>query len=336
MDTFRLKVGLIGAGRMGQLYARIINESRMAQIVALVGNTPEKTEAVAQKFNVVGYPNGDYASLWQHDLDAVIIATPEWDHLTPTLQAFEHDCHVLLEKPMTHTLPEAQKIYEASQANDKIGMLCHVLRFDPRFAILQQKVQAGDLGDIKHIYARRSADQATFQRIAGRCHAAYWLSPHDVDLMRWITGAEVTQVRAHGIVDAAQISDGFFADLWFSNGMVARFENTWAGSGFNGVWRWGQFDIEGTNGRADITPSEQGMMIHKRDGSVTSPDTVGRPELHGRITGSFAALVHHFLDAILGYADPIMTLEDGLRTVEAAAAMEKSMQENRVVQIDEL
>lgn len=331
----QLNIGLIGAGRMGMSYARIVNESRLGQVVALVGNTPAKTDAAAQALNIPGYAHANYQALFDnHALDAVVIATPEWDHLTPTLLALEAGLPVLLEKPMTHQLEEAQKIAAASQ--HQLVMLCHVLRFDPRFAALRQMVQGGELGQIQHIYARRSADSATFARLAGRCHSAYWLSPHDVDLMRWITGAEVVRVRAHGIHNANQTHDGIFADLWFDNGMVARFENTWASQPLNGVWRWGQFDIEGTQGRVDITPSDQGMLVHLADGSVTSPDTVGRAEINGRLYGAFPRLVHHFMEAVLGLTDPIMTVTDGLATVRVAAAMERSIDEGRIIEMHEI
>lgn len=330
-----LNVGLIGAGRMGQLYARIVNESRLGRIVGLVGNTPDTTNAAAQRLGVTGYSHANYGALWaNHALDAVIIATPEWDHLTPTLQALDQGLHILLEKPMTHQLGEAEAIFKLAQGNGRVFMLCHVLRFDPRFAVLQRLVKAGELGTIKNIYARRSTDQDTFKRIQGRCHPAYWLSPHDVDLMRWITGAEVTRVRAHSVGSGKEYSDGLLVDLWFNNGAVARFENTWVAPPLNGLWRWGQFDIEGTTGRADITPSEQGFMVYQSNGSVNAPDTLSRPELHGRVRGAFAELTQHFLEAALGYTQPIMSAADGLITVRVAAAIERSLQENQALNVE--
>lgn len=323
-----LRIGLIGAGRMGQLYARIVNESGRGQIVALVGNRPEKTAAAASRFDVAGYPNGNIAALWEnHSLDAVIVATPEWEHLQPSLESLQRGLPLLLEKPMTNRLDEAERIFQAAQGH--LVMLCHVLRFDPRFAILRERVQHGELGQVKHIYTRRSTDRATYQRIDGHCHPAYWLSPHDVDLMRWITGAEVVRVQAH-------LAEGVFADLWLSDGTVGRFENTWsAPATLNGVWRWGLFDLEASAGRAEITPSEQGFTLFHGDGRLESPDSVGHPELHGRITGAFAALVNHFLAVVGGDESPIMTAADGLATVRVAAAIERSILENRPVDLSE-
>jgi UDP-N-acetylglucosamine 3-dehydrogenase len=331
----KTRVGLIGAGRMGQLYARIVNESGLGQVVALVGNSPAKTQEAARSLDVPGYAEGDTASLWgNHELDAVIVATPEWEHLQPSLETLERGLPLLLEKPMTHNLEEAESIFRAAEGH--LVMLCHVLRFDDRYAALRERVQQGQLGDIQYIYARRSADQNAYRRIHGRCHSAYWLSPHDVDQIRWITGAEVTRVFAHGIKDGTAPIDGIFMDLWLSNGAVARIENTWTAPALNGVWRWCLLEVEGTEGRAEIVPSEQGFMVYRSDGIVETSEAILQSELHGRVRGAFASLVQHFLQVVRGEAEPIMNAKDGLVTVRVAAAAERSIREGRIVEMAEI
>jgi predicted dehydrogenase len=331
-----LKIGLIGAGRMGSLYGRIVNESGMGKIVALVGNTPTKTRQAAQTLDCAGYPQGDLDSLWQkHALDAVIVATPEWEHLRPSLQALERGLPLLLEKPMTDSWTDAQTLAQAVPQNHLI-MLCHVSRFDPRFAHLREAVRAGKLGKVRHIYARRSADQATFARLAGRTHPAYWLTPHDVDLMRWMTGAEVVEVTAHGILDGTSHADGLFVDLRFADGTVGRIENTWTTQALQGIWRWGQFDLQGERGHADVTPSEGGYQLYSPDAPPDMPDMFYAPEIAGRIEGAFARLVHHFLRSVQHQTPPSITLADGLESLRVATAIKIALAEKRPVALSEV
>jgi len=325
----KLRVGLIGSGRMAGLYGRIIQQSPLAAVVAVVGNTPAKTEQLAQSLGCRALPHQDYAALWALAPDAVVIATPEWAHVQPTLQALAQNTHILLEKPLTDNLADAQQIGGAALGYEKTLMLCHVLRFDPRFALLRQAVHKGDFGAVRHVYMRRSTDYQTYQRIAGKFHPAFWLTPHDVDLLRWITGAEVEQVQAHLAPD-----DGLWVDFWLSNGALARLENSWASAPLAPLWRMEQFDLTGTQGRADLLPAQNGMQFYTADGGVSVPDTVYQPEVHGQVRGLFAELIQHFLAVCLGKQAPVMTFADGLHTMYVADAIQRAAETGQRVRVE--
>ncbi len=330
-----LNIGLIGAGRMGQLYARILQEDGRARVVALVGHSPENTAQAATQLGVPGYADGHTERLWAaHDLDAVIVATPEWAHRAPTLDALARGLPVLLEKPIAHSLDDARAIEDA--AAGQVVMPCHVCRFDPRFSALRVAAQEGDLGPLRHAYTRRSTPYPVYERLAGRCHPAYWLAPHDVDLLRWITGAEVVSVRAAALEDGTGARDGLFLDLRLSNGLLARVETTWSDAPLNGLWRWDQFDLSGEDGRADCIPSEGGLRVHYAGGRVTAPDMFLAPEINGRVGGAFAAMIGHFLDVITRRVPPLVTLADGLASIRVAAAAERSLHEGRTVRLGEI
>ena len=332
----RVRFGVIGVGRMGALYARIIQEHPVAELVALTGNTPEKTAEAASTFGVPGYPNGGFIEMLDKhpDLDAVIIATPEWEHLEPAVQSLDRGIAVLLEKPMACTLADAQRIAEAAETSSGPLMLCHSLRFDPRFARMKEAVAAGAVGTVQYLYGRRNADQQAATRILGRCHPAYWLSPHDIDIMRWVTGSEVTQVHAQALQDGSQSSDGLLISLRFSNGVVGRVENIWTTPRLNGRTRWGVFDIQGSAGAIELSAFEQGLQIYRADGSVESPDTHESPILHGKVFGVFPALVDHFIGVVEGNHEPLVTVHDGLATIAIAAAAERSLAEGKEIALE--
>jgi predicted dehydrogenase len=338
MKRVELQIGIIGAGRMGRLYARIIQESPFARLVAMVGNTQPGCDEAARLFGVPVYAQGKFNLLWERhpEIDTVIVATPEWEHLRPGVSALQRGAHVLLEKPMAHKLSEAKEIAAAARASTATFMLCHSLRFDPRFALMQEAIARDEIGEVQHVYARRNGDQRAAARILGRCHPAYWLSPHDVDMMRWITGAEVRSVQAQAAKDGQQPADAIFATLKFSSGAIGRLENSWTNPPLNGRSRWGVFDVWGTRGTIELSPYEQGLKILQEDGTIAAPDTLELPVLHGKVFGAFPALVHHFLAAARREHPPLVGVEDGLATMRVAAAIKRSLIEKREVFVEEL
>lgn len=333
-----LRVGVIGVGRMGELYARIVRESPRAELVALVGNTAGRTEEAGRRFGVPAYAGGQVGRLWERhpELEAVIVATPEWEHLRPAVAALERGVHVLLEKPMAHTLADARVIAAAAGSARGAFMVCHSCRFDPRFALMREAVARGEVGTVHHIYARRHADQQAAKRILGRCHPAYWLAPHDIDLLRWVTGGEVVGVEARAAVDGTQSADAIFADLALSTGAVGRVETGWTAPRSGGSCRAVAFDVHGSRGVVEVTATGQGLAIHAEDGSVLAPDTHEAPVVHGRVQGAFPAMVEHFLGVAQGSQAPLVTIRDGLAAVAVAAAIERSLAEGRRVGVEEL
>src|SRR5438093_8747119 len=137
-----LKIAVIGAGRMGQLYARIAAESPLTELSAVCGQSEAPVEAVAARWGVPGYAGGAYRRMLDEhpEIEAVVVATPEWLHLEPALAAIEAGKHLFLEKPMATTVAEAERIVAAANAAGITLLVCHQLRFDPRYALAKEAV----------------------------------------------------------------------------------------------------------------------------------------------------------------------------------------------------
>lgn len=328
-----LNVGIVGAGRMGQLYARVVAESPLARLCAVVGNSLARRSAFEVDASVPFFPHGDLAAMWAvcPEIDTIIVATPEWAHLAPVLDALGHGAHMLLEKPIAHCLDDARRITLAARPAGGTVMPCHPLRFDSRYTTLKQALDRGALGEVRHIYARRNADQHAAQRILGRCHPAYWLAPHDVDMVRWLTGAEVVRVCAHAAIDGRQAADAIVADLRLSNGALARIENSWVLPHGAAGSRETAFDVWGSGGRAQVSPQQQGLLMATPLSGIDSPDTVDSPAVQGRLTGTFPAMVQHFLQAASSGRQCMVTIEDAFAAIVVSAAMERSLNEGREV-----
>lgn len=320
---------IIGPGRMGQLYARIIQESANARLIAICGRSEAATKSMAEHYGVPAYPQSDYgAMLAAHpEIEAVIVAASEWAHVEPVLAALAAGKHVLVEKPMAITLADAATmVTQATQTGVQL-MVCHTLRFDLRFAAMRQAVATGAVGEVLHLYARRNAPQIAVERVLGRIPLAYWLAPHDIDMMLWTTGSLVTKVMAYSRAGGKAREDFIIAVLTFANGAIGVLESSWGTPAVSGRLQSELFTVRGTAGAAEVLGYENGVAVYRTGNPPEYPDTGYAPVLHDQQEGSFRRLVHHFAGVVRGQWAPVMTSTDGLAVIRVAAAIDQSLRD---------
>ncbi len=330
-----LKLAVVGVGRMGQLYARIAAELPQTQVVALCGQRAEPVEQLAQRFGVRGYAGAAYRHMLAEnpDLDAVIVATPEWLHVDPALAVIEAGKHLLLEKPIATTVADAQRIVSAAQARGVTLTVCHQLRFDPRYALAKEAVDRGDIGELVHVYARRHTTSIAAARVQGRIPLTCWISPHELDLLLWLTGSRVTTVSAYTRGDVGAPDAYFQAVLRFASGVSAVFEQSWAAPPLAGRTRQALLDLRGTCGAIEVTPNEQGLAIFG-ESAPAYPSLIESPVVHGRVFGVFPALVAHFAECVSQGRPPLVTGRDGLAAVVLAEAIGRALEARREITLD--
>jgi predicted dehydrogenase len=320
---------------MGQLYARIATELPVTELVAVCGQRPEPVNVLAAQLGVPAYSGGAYRQLLaQHpDIDAVVVATPEWLHLDPALAVIEAGKHLLLEKPVATDLAAAQRIVTAAEAAGITLMVCHQLRFDPRYALAKDALDRGDIGELRHAYARRNSASAAAARVAAHIPLTCWISPHDLDLLLWLTDSAVTSVAAFTRGHRSQ-PDGYFqATLRFASGVTAVFEQGWSTPRLGGRPRQAILDLRGTLGAIEVTPNEQGLAIFT-EGAPAYPVAFDAPVVHGRIFGVFPALVSHFADCVVHRRPPLTGGREGLAAVRVAHAIGRSIEAGREINLD--
>ena len=323
-------IAVLGAGRMGRLYAQLVEQHPLTRLAALTCRTDASADRLRSDFDapVFASKDPDVLAPIVDEINAVIIAAPEWAHLAPVRWSADNGLPTLLEKPMAGGLDEALAVAEAGAVLGDRLMLCHVVRFDPRYSTMRNAVAEGAIGRVRQMYARRNADQKAAQRILGKCHPAFWLTPHDVDIMRWITGAEVEWLEARYAASGEAKSDGLFVDLGFSDGSYGRIENSW-GTPPLPAPRNCFFDVAGEDGSIEVSAWEQGIAVHYGDGRVALPNTTEVCEVDGRIVGAFANMIDTFVDVASGLRSSPAILADGLATMQVADAIAKSLSSGR-------
>lgn len=334
-STNPINLAIIGPGRMGQLYARIIDELATTRLVAFCGRSAASTQAAAHAHQVPGYANGDYgAMLAAHpEIDAVIVAASEWAHREPVLAALDAGKHVLVEKPMAIATADAAAMVDHAQQAGVRLMVCHSLRFDLRFAAMRQAVASGAIGEVLHLYARRNAAQIAVERVLGRFPLAYWLAPHDIDMMLWTTGSPVVKVMAYSRSGGKTREDFIIAVLTFANGAIGVLESSWGTPAVSGRLQTELFTVRGTAGAVEVLGSENGVAVYRAGNPPEYPDTGYTPVLHDQQDGIFRRLIHHFAGVLRDQWSPVVTGADGLAAIRVASAIARSLTEGREVAI---
>lgn len=342
MFTTPLNIAIVGPGRMGRIYARLVEDLTETRLVAVCGRGEASTREVAEQYQVPGYPNTRHIDMLEShaEIDAVVVSASEWAHTEPVLASLAAGKHVLVEKPMAISPAHAQKMVQAAERAGVHLMVCHSLRFDPPFAAMRQAVAAGDIGEVLHVYARRNPPQEAAERVLGKFSLAYWLLPHDIDMMLWTVGHPITKVKAYARQGGTGRQDFIIAVCTFASGAVGVLENSWSTPAHSGRPQYEQFSVRGSTGAAEVLGHENGLAIYQAASPPAYPDTGYTPVLHGRQEGMFRSLFSHFVGVVqaarMGMADPglpVVSGRDGLAVIEVAAAIARSLESGAEVQV---
>ena len=219
-----MKVAVIGVGSMGKNHARVYSELPEAELVAVADADQKLVAATAEKHGAHAYT--DYREMLEKEKpDAVSIVVPTAMHEEVGLAALDAGVHVLMEKPIAATVEEGQRLIEKARAVKKQLMVGHIVRFNPAMQALKQKLADGDLGRIFQVFCRRAGPFPARIRDVG---VVVDLAPHDVDVMRFLIGAEPlrvyaeTEQRIH-----TDHEDLVWGLLRFPDGVVGSLEINW-------------------------------------------------------------------------------------------------------------
>ncbi|MDB5522284.1 MAG: oxidoreductase [Rhizobium sp.] len=335
-----MRIAVIGTGVMGSFYARVLNEMRGVDLVAICGRSPAPVEKLSQALNVQGYANGQYDQLLADhpNLDAVVIATPDGEHLGPLKASVAAGCHILIEKPLGVNAREAAEMTAAAEAGGKFLMVCHHLRFDPRYYALAKLVRQGTIGKVINIHARRNPAAGSPQRINGRVPAAYWVGVHDIDLVHWITGRRAVRVISKSTgtsLGALGVDDCVVSTITLDDGTLFTMENSWATPRTQGKPKSFLMAVRGTEGVAEVDAYEHGVNVYTAT-SAPNPDgeVLYFPDLYGRATGVYRDMMDHFVDSVTTGKAPVVSGADGLAAVRVADAIVRSVETGTEVDVE--
>lgn len=320
----RLRVGVLGLGAFGESHIRAYQALPHVEIAAVASRRPDRAREVAERFGILRWYGSHQELIDDPEIDAVSITTAEHEHRDPAVAALEAGKHVLVEKPIASTLEDARAIVEAGKVSTGILMPGHVLRFEPKYAMVRDAAVSGRLGRLVSVSARRNRPQgliATHSRV----HPALITAIHDIDIMLWVTGSNVGRVQA---IDRLASRDDGAHGLWglleFADGTIGTVETSWMLRDEVGIFNDDAFEASGTGGTAKIQLDAPALRI-LGEGGLDVPDVSYEPVVHGVVSGALRDELSHFVSCALAETpSPIITPEDAYATLEVVLGLIES------------
>lgn len=205
-----LKIGVLGAGHLGKIHLRLLNQSPLYELVGFYDVLSENAKNVEKEFGYTYYAN--YEDLL-NKVDVVDIVTPTLSHFELAKKAIEKGKHVFLEKPITHTLQEANELIRLAKKYQVLGQVGHVERFNPAFKAAVPKID-----NPMFIETHRLAE---FNPRGTDVPVVLDLMIHDIDAILSVVKSNVKQINASGVSVISETPDIANARIQFENGCVA-------------------------------------------------------------------------------------------------------------------
>lgn len=350
-----IRYAIIGAGMMGNEHIRNIAITEGAETVAAAD--PHEGSRDWAKLTMEGAPIAlfdDYRDLLNEadSFDAVIVATPNHTHRAVLEDVFATGKHVLIEKPLCTTIEDCRWVTDQTADYPGVVWMGLEYRWMPPVTRFVDEVRAGAAGDVKMLtirehrfpFLRKIGDWNRFNRNSGGTLVEK--SCHFFDLMRHVIGAEPVRVMASGGQDVNHLDetyDGEVPDIMDNAFVIVEFDN-----GVRACHELCMFvtqleqrehlTVTGTKGALEVM-IPQGELAHTLN---TGNDTVRtRIDVEARVLEAGhhhgASYYQHlaFQEAIRNGTPPLVTVDDGLRSVAMGLAAQRSIAEGRIVDMAE-
>lgn len=329
-----LRAAVIGVGSMGRNHARVLAEMENVQLIGVADVDQDAARRVAGIYGVRAY--GDYRHLLEAErLDLAAIAVPTRVHRDVSRDAAGRGIHIFVEKPLAASVEEAQDIIDAAgQAGVKLGV-GHIERFNPAILRLKQELDAGRLGRMYQLHARRVGP---FPPRVADVGVVFDLATHEVNIMEYLAGAEVESLYAeteHEIHDEHE--DLLSGVLKFDNGVVGVLDINWLTP-----TKIRELSVIGERGMFRVNYLTQELYLHEN--SFFSENWESAVALMGVSEGRtikyeikrkepLKAELESFVEAILQDKPPAIGGEEGLRAVFLAQMLVESGKRHQVIHL---
>lgn len=336
-----INVGIIGAGRIGQVHAKsILTGVPEARILSIAD--PFMKPEVAEWAKSVGIENvyEDYHKILEDErIDAVLICASTNLHAQISLEAIAAGKHIFCEKPIDQTLERIEEVKAALAASPKklVYQVGFNRRYDHNYRALRKIVEDGKIGEVQFVrVSSRDPEPPPAKYVAVSGGIFMDMMIHDLDMVRYLSGQEVVEVYAQGAclidpeIGKAGDIDTCTIMLKLANGALATVDGS-----RKAVYGYDQRgEVFGSKGCATTQNDSASNVVLSTVDGVTGEKPLWF--FLERYMGSYQAEVREFIECILKGQDPVTGIEDGLVSVKLAMACLKSLKENRPVKIEEI
>jgi predicted dehydrogenase len=325
-----LRAGLIGLGAMGRNHARVLAGLDDVELVGVVepAGDPHDLAHGAPVLATV-------EQLVALRPDYAVVACPTAMHEQVGLRLAEAGIGALVEKPLAHTTEAAERLVDAFESRGLVAGVGHIERYNPALQNLRCRLASGELGDVYQVVTRR---QGPFPARIADVGVVKDLATHDIDLTAWVTDNVYTSISAHTVTKSGRPHEDMVTAVGeLSGGIIV-----------NHLVNW----LSPFTERSTVVTGERGCFVADTltadltfyANGITATEWEAIRAFRGVSEGDMTRfaiskreplLVEHerFRDAVLGKGDDIVTLREGLKTVEVAEAMLHSAESGQAVSL---
>jgi predicted dehydrogenase len=326
-----LRVGVAGLGTMGRNHVRVLSDLPGVKLVGAADPEPRARSAARSITAVAGLDE-----LIALGLDMCVIASPTLTHTNVGLRLAAAGVHTLIEKPLASSPDDGRLLAKAFGERGLVGCVGHIERYNPAISALRARLAQGELGSVFQITTRR---QGPFPQRIRDVGVVMDLATHDIDLTHWVTGCRYRTVAAFTSHPAGRphedlvVISGVLVDGTITSHLV-----NWLSSMKERV-----VTVTGERGCMTASTLATELWFH-RNGSVTA-DSPRNPPFRGASEGdliryatakreALTAELENFRDAVLGKPADIVTLAQGVDTIEVAESVLAAARDGMAVSLD--
>ncbi len=318
-----LKVGVLGAGHLGKIHLRLLQQSDKYELVGFYDDNPENAVKIEKEF---GYKRFDTIAKLLTAVDVVDIVTPTLSHYKCAKVAIKSGKHVFLEKPISNTVEEAEEIIVLAKEYNVKGQVGHVERFNPAFISVKDAIE-----NPMFIETHRLAE---FNPRGTDVPVVLDLMIHDIDAILSVVKSKVKNIHASGVSVISDTPDIANARIEFENGCVANLTSSRISLKNMRKSRFFQKDayisVDFLEKKCEVVkmkdapevPGDFDMILQNAEG-IKKQIYFANPEVENN--NAILEELETFADAIVNNTTPIVTLEDGTDALRVAYAIIDAM-----------
>ncbi|CAM3439904.1 Gfo/Idh/MocA family protein [Flavobacterium longum] len=311
-----LKVGVLGAGHLGKIHLRLLQQSEKYELVGFYDENQENAEKIAREF---GYKNFHTIATLIHAVDVIDIVTPTLSHYKCARVAIKSGKHIFIEKPISNTIEEAEEIIALAQEFGVKGQVGHVERFNPAFKAVREMIETP-----MFIETHRLAE---FNPRGTDVPVVLDLMIHDIDVILSVVKSPVKHINASGVSVISDTPDIANARIEFENGCVANLTASRISLKNMRKSRFFQKDayisVDFLEKKCEVVkmkdapeqPGDFDMILQNAEG-VKKQIYFANPEVE--LNNAILDELETFADAINNNTSPIVTLEHGTEALRVA------------------
>jgi predicted dehydrogenase len=325
-----IKVGIIGYGYWGPNLVRNFSLVNNCKVVSVSDFREERLAIVSKTYPSVYVTKNPDDIILSNEINAVVIATPVFTHFALAKKALENGKHVLLEKPMTATVQEAEELMEIAVKNKLLLMVDHTFLYTGAVQKMKALITDGTIGKIQYFDSTR-INLGLFQ---SDVNVLWDLAPHDISILNYLVEDKPYSVNATGVSHTNNTIENIaYLTVNYQSGFIAHFNCSWTSPVkirtmliggdkkmllFNDLEPTEKIRVYDTGYNHKTDEEKQRVLVDYRAGDVYLPKVDSREALFG--------MASDFINSIINKTKPVSDFDSGLNVIKILEASQQSIQ----------